>query len=169
MDVFEAIRTNLAIRSYLDKPVPENIIKKILEAGRLAHSSKNTQPWRFIIVRDRRKLEEISKTTPTGAHIANAAFAIALFTENAKLPEVDGSRAMEDMMLVAWSEGVGSCWVTNFDEKKVKEILKVPDHLKLITVAPFGYPDRPRPKGKKRRTSLNEIAFEEEYGKPLRF
>ncbi len=164
MEVIEAIKTNLAVREFKPDKVPKDTILKILEAGRLAHSSKNTQPWRFILIDDKDKLLLLSKTTPTGAHIANAAFAIALFTENAKLPEVDGARAMEDMMLVAWSLGVGSCWVTNFEEKKVKQILEVPKEWRLITVAPFGYPVNPARKGKKRRKALEEIAYYNVYG-----
>jgi nitroreductase len=167
MDVMEAIRTNLAVREFKPEKVPKDVIIKILEAGRLAHSSKNTQPWRFIVVDDRDKLSLLSKTTPTGAHIANAAFAIALFMENAKLPEVDGARAMEDMMLAAWSLGVGSCWITNFDDEKVKQILNAPKEWKLITVAPFGYPVKPARKGKKRRKALEEIAYYNAYGNPI--
>jgi nitroreductase len=167
MDVMEAIRTNLAVREFKPEKVPKDVIIKILEEGRLAHSSKKTQPWRFIVVDDRDKLSLLSKTTPTGAHIANAAFAIALFMENAKLPEVDGARAMEDMMLAAWSLGVGSCWITNFDDEKVKQILNAPKEWKLITVAPFGYPVKPARKGKKRRKALEEIAYYNAYGNPI--
>jgi len=163
----DAIRTNLAVREFRPEKVPPDVILKILEAGRLAHSSKNTQPWRFILVDDKEKLSLLSKTTPTGGHIANAAFAVALFTEKAKLPEVDGARAMEDMMLAAWSLGVGSCWVTNFDEERVKQILKVPKEWKLITVAPFGYPAKPARKGKKNRKKLEEIAYYNVYGNPI--
>lgn len=167
MEVFEALRTNLAAREFLQKPVEEGKIRTILEAGRLAHSSKNSQPCRFIVVRDRGKLELLSRTTTTGSHIAKCSFAIALFTENAKLPEIDGARAMEDMMLMAWSLGIASCWVTNFDEKKVKGMLKAPDNWKLITVAPFGYPLNPKRKGIKERLPLDKVAFKEEYGRPF--
>lgn len=166
MEVMEAIRTNLTIREFRPEKVPKDVILKILETGRLAHSSKNRQPWRFIVVDDKDKLSLLSKTTPTGAHISNAAFTIALFMENAKLPEVDGARAMEDMMLVAWSLDVGSCWITNFDEEKVKQILNVPKEWKLITVVPFGYPVRPSKKvrkSEKRSRRLHIITRIEPY------
>jgi len=147
----------------MNKEVNLEIILKILEAGRLSPSSKNSQPWHFIVITDKNNLKKISETTPTGSFIANASFAIALFMENAKLPEIDGARAMQNMMLAAWCLGIGSCWVANFDEDKVKEILKVPRNLKLITVVPFGYP-ADKPKGKKIRKSLKEIVHWEYFG-----
>ncbi len=165
--VEELIKTNLAVRDFKEEDVPSDVILRILEVGRLAHSSKNTQPWRFVVVRDKAKLYEISRTTPTGAHIARASFAIALFTENAKLPEIDGARAMEDMILYAWSLGIGSCWITNFDEDRVKKLLKAPASWKLITVIPFGYPRNPKRLGRKRRKPLSELAYYEEYGRPV--
>lgn len=166
MNVLKAIRTKREVRNYLHKEVPLENILKILEAGRLAQSSKNTQPWHFIVIRNKEKLKKISETTPTGKHIANASFAIALFMENAKLPEIDGTRAMQNMMLAAWELGIGSCWVANFNEKEVKKILKVPESLKLITVVPFGYP-ADKPKGKKIRKSLEEITHWEYFGSKL--
>jgi len=147
--------------------VKSDTIINILEAGRMAHSSKNSQPCRFIVIRSRETLRKISKTTPTGEHIAKAAFAVALFTEGAKLPEVDGARTMEDMMIYAWSVGVGSCWVTNFDEETVRHLLDAPKSWKLITVVPFGYPSDGRRKGWKRRRPLSEVAYLEKFGNPV--
>ncbi len=167
MDVQEALRTNLATREFLEKTVEREKILQIIEAGRLAHSSKNSQPCRFIIIEDRKRLKELAETTPSGKHLARCAFAIALLTENAKMPEVDGTRAMEDMMLTAWELGIGSCWVTNFEEQKVKKILKAPENWKLLTVVPFGYPLKAERKGIKERLPLDKIAFKEEYGKRL--
>lgn len=165
MEVFHCIRKRREIRDYLEKPIPPEALKKILESGRLAPSSKNTQPWHFIVIRKKETLRKISQLTPTGEHIGRAPLAIALFMENAKLPEVDGARAMQNMMLAAWELGVGSCWVTNFDETAVKQALGVPNHLKLITVAPFGYPVEPRTTRKKKRKTLDEIVHYDRWGK----
>jgi len=167
MDMMQLLRTNLAAREFSDREVPADTILDILEAGRIAHSSKNSQPWRFIVIKDKEKLARLSRTSPTAKHLAKAPFAIALFMEGAKLPEVDGARAMEDMMLYAWSVGIASCWITNFDEEKVKDILNAPTHWKLVTVAPFGYPAKPPKKGRKRRKPIEELAYFETYKRPI--
>ncbi len=90
--------------------------------------------------------------------------AIVLLMENAKLPEIDGARAMQNMILAAWEQGVASCWITNFDETQVKRILSAPEHLRLITVVPFGYPKEKRTSRKKIRKPLEEIAHFERFG-----
>lgn len=96
--------------------------------------------------------------------MAQAPLAIAVFTENAKLPEVDGARAMQNMILAAWELGVASCWITNFDEATVKKLLAAPEHLRLITVVPFGYPKEKKAKRRKIRKHLEEIVHFERFG-----
>jgi len=81
MDVLEAVRTKHAVRLFEDKPVPEDIILQILDAGRRSQSSKNTQPWQFIAVRDRETLKALSKTGDYAGHLAGAAFAVILLGE----------------------------------------------------------------------------------------
>ena len=164
MDTLACIRTRREIREYLDKPIPEEDIQQILEAGRLAPSSKNSQPWHFVVIRNKDTLQKISNLTPTGAHIAKAPLAIAILMDCAKLPEIDGSRATQNMVLAAWSLGIGSCWVTNFYEDGVKELLNAPQRMKLVTVMPFGYPVEPKTSRKKIRKPMNEILHYEKFG-----
>jgi nitroreductase len=83
--------------------------------------------------------------------------------EAAKLPEIDGARAMQNMALVAWELGIGSCWVTNFYEDGVKDLLGVPQRMKLVTVMPFGYPVELKTKRKKIRKPLDEIVHYERF------
>ena len=109
-------------------------------------------------------LKKISELTPTGAHIAKAALAIAILMDAAKLPEIDGARAVQNMVLEAWEMGVGSCWVTNFYDDGVKDLLGAPQRMKLVTVMPFGYPTEPKAKGKKIRKPLSEIVHSERFG-----
>jgi nitroreductase len=163
MDTLTSIRTKREIRDYLNKPIPQNSIDQILEAGRLAPSSKNSQPWHFIVVRDKATLKKISDLTPTGKHIASAPLAIAIVMEDAKLPEIDGARAGQNMVLAAWSLGIGSCWVTNFYEDGVKDLLDVPQKMKLVTVMPFGYPTEPKTTRKKIRKPLSETVHYEKF------
>jgi nitroreductase len=163
VDTLTCIRKRREIREYLDKPVPEECIQEILEAGRLAPSSKNSQPWHFIVIKDKTTLKQISDLTPTGKHIAQAPFAIAIVMDGAKLPEIDGARAGQNMILAAWSLGVGSCWITNFYDDGVKDLLGVPQRMKLVTVLPFGYPKEPRTNRKKVRRPLSEIVHYEKF------
>jgi len=101
--------------------------------------------------------------TPTGPHISTAPMAIAILMDNAKLPEIDGARAMQNMVLVAWELGIGSCWVTNFYEDGVKDLLGAPQRMKLVTVMPFGFPAELKTKRKKIRKSLDEIVHYERF------
>lgn len=164
MDTFTCIRTRREIRDYLDKDVPDEVLQRILEAGRLAPSSKNSQPWHFIVIRNKESLKKISELTPTGAHIAKAPFAIAVLMDGAKLPEIDGTRAIQNMILAAWEMSVGACWITNFYDDAVKDLLGAPQRMKLVSVIPFGYPAEPRTKQKKIRKQLDEIVHYEKLG-----
>jgi nitroreductase len=164
MDTLTCIRTRREIRDYLDKPLPEEGLLKILEAGRLAPSSKNSQPWHFVVMRNKETLKKISELTPTGAHLSKAPLAIAVLMDGAKLPEIDGSRAVQNMVLAAWDMGIGACWITNFYEDGVKEILGAPQRMKLVSVIPFGYPTEPKTSGKKIRKPLEEIVHYERFG-----
>ncbi len=168
MDTFTCIRTRREIRDYLDKPIPEESLTRILEAGRLAPSSKNSQPWHFIVITDRGTLTKVSKLTPTGDHIAKAPMAIAVLMDCAKLPEVDGARAIQNMVLAAWDIGIGACWITNFYDDGVKELLGAPQRMKLITVLPFGYPREPKTNREKIRKRIEEIVHYEKFEEALR-
>lgn len=163
MDTFTCIRTRREIREYLDKPIPDEGLQRILEAGRLAPSSKNSQPWHFIVIKNKDTLRKISALTPTGAHIAKAPLAIAILMDSAKLPEIDGTRAIQNMVLAAWELGIGSCWVTNFYDDGVKDLLGALQRMKLVTVMPFGYSAEPKTNRKKNRKPLQEIVHYEKF------
>jgi nitroreductase len=166
MDVFACIQSRPAVRSFRAEQIPEAVIKKILHAGRQAHSQRNRQPWRFVIVQNRDLLKQIGALASTGPYIAEAPLAIALVIEGAKNPYIDATRAAECLMLAAWSEGVGSCWVGGIDRPKIKELLGIPEEAELITVIPFGYPTAEETTKTKVRKRLGKIAFRERYGDP---
>ena len=168
MEVFEAVSTVLAVRSYQDKAVPAEVVKRIVEAGRLTGSSQNGQPWEFIVVQNRETLVKLGTASPSGRYIAQAAMAIAVAIEKASRFGVsDGSRAIQSMMLTAWSDGVASNWVGFTGMSAAKSILGVPDEYDLLAIVPFGYPVTPGGRGKKKRKPLGEVAFREQYGRPL--
>jgi nitroreductase len=168
MEVFDAVRTILAVRSYRDTPVPADVIRRIVEAGRLTGSSKNGQPWRFIVVQNREMLSKLAAVSPTGPYISQAPIAVAVAIEKASRFGVsDGSRAIQSMILTAWSEGVGSNWVGFAGMSQAKALLGVPDDYDLLAIVPFGYPAAPGGRGKKRRKPLNEVAYRERFGAPF--
>ncbi|MGE0823169.1 MAG: nitroreductase family protein [Candidatus Binatia bacterium] len=164
MEVFDCIRSRPAIRAFLPVPVPETILRQILEAGRQAHSQRNRQPWRFVLIQNHDTLQQLGALASSGPYIANAPLAIALVIEGAKNPYIDATRAAESMMLAAWGEGIGSCWVGSIDRPKVKQLLSIPDEVELVTVIPFGYPTAEEKSHKKIRKRLEQIAHREQYG-----
>lgn len=166
MNVDDAVRTLLAVRAYQERPVPEDVLRQILEAGRLTASSMNGQPWHFIVVRDRKTLTALAGFSPSGPYIASAPLAIVVAVDRTPYAISDASRAIQDMMLVAWGAGVGSNWVGFGGMAEVKALLGIPAALDLLAIIPFGYPAHPVGQGRKKRNSLVEIAHQERWGQP---
>lgn len=167
MNVSDAVRTVLAVRAYQDKPVPPETIRRIVEAGWLTGSSRNGQPWHFIVVEERETLRKLGGLARSGPYTADAAFAIVVATEPSRFAVSDGSRAIQSMMLAAWAEGVGSNWVgfTGMDE--VKALLGIPGEMDVLAIVPFGYPAQAVGRGKKKRKPLATVAHSERFGQPL--
>lgn len=167
MDVFQAIRTLLAVRSYQDKPVPDAVVRRIVEAGRLTGSGMNQQPWHFIVVRDRETLRRLGSLASSGPYVAQASLAIVVVTDKSRFAVSDASRAIQSMLLAAWGDGVGSNWVGFAGLEKVKAVLEIPAGLEVLAILPFGYPARAVGQGKKQRKALREVAHLERYGRPF--
>jgi nitroreductase len=166
--VFDTVRTLLAVREYQDREVPEDVLLRIVEAGRLTASAQNKQPWHFVLVRSREGLRELGTLVRTGPYIANAAAAIVVAYEKAsRLGVSDCSRAVQSMMLTAWADGVGSNWTGFGGLDGVARMVDLPDAYEVLCVVPFGYPSRPVGKGKKNRKPLAEVASAERFGTPL--
>jgi nitroreductase len=167
MEVFEAARTILAVREFEDKPVPQDLVRRIVEAGRLTGSSMNGQPWHFVVIEDRETLRQLGALARTGPYCANAALAIVVAIEKTRFAVSDASRAIQSMMLTAWSEGVGSNWVGFVSMDEIKPLLGIPEDLDVLAILPFGYPTRPIGKGKKKRKALSEVAHRRRFGQPF--
>lgn len=148
MDVFEAIKTRRSIREYLEKEVEEEKLQRVLEAGRLAPSAKNIQEWRFIVVRDKETREKLAQAARSQPFVAQAPVCIvgcAMITDyrmtcGQKAYPIDVAIAVDHMTLVAVEEGLGTCWIGAFFEDQVKEILKIPDDIRVVTLLSLGYP-----------------------------
>src|SRR5688500_8470830 len=165
MDVFDGIRTLLAVRRYLDRPVPEAIIRKIVEAGRLTGSAMNLQPWHFVVVQEAATLRRLGSLARSGPYIAQAPLAIVVVVEKTGYAVSDASRAIHSMLLVAWSEGIGSNWVGFGGLDTVNALLGVPAELDVLAILPFGYPADRIGRGRKDRksTRLNSSHLVKSY------
>jgi nitroreductase len=166
-DAFETIRTLLAVRQYQDKPVPEAVVRRIVEAGRLTGSAMNRQPWHFIVVQDRETLRRLGGLTSSGPYVAQASLAIVVAVEKTAFAVSDASRAIQSMLLTAWADGVGSNWVGFGGLDAVKPVLGIPAELDVLAILPFGYPVGTVARGKKARKPLRSVAHRERYGQPF--
>src|SRR5512146_3268148 len=143
MNVSEAIRTNRAVRKFQDKPLPEDVVHSILNAGRRSQSSKNEQAWQFIAIRDRSVLKALSECGQWAGHLAGAALGIAILTPEpaAKFQTMfDAGQAAAFMQLAAWEMGVGSVPASIYEYEKARAILGFPSEWHLRIALSFGYP-----------------------------
>ena len=173
MDVSEAVATRRVVRRFADRPLEEDHLRAILDAGRRAGSSKNLQRWSFIVVRDAERRRALSAVGPYASHIAGAAAAIALVTPD---PRSDGQPlsvmwdlggAAAQMMQLAWSLGIGSCPATVYDHDAARRILGYPEDHWCEYVLSFGYPADPaelmRPLRAGGRQALDDLVHEERW------
>jgi len=162
-----------AIRRFADRPLEDGIVERIVDAGRHSGSSKNSQPWTFVVVRDRAHLEELGSVGHWAGHLAGAAVAIALVTEDpasAKAPLSiywDLGQAAQNMMLVAWELGIGSVPATVYDQDLARRLLGLPADRHCEFLLSFGYPADPtdliRPPKAGGRRELGEVVREERW------
>lgn len=159
MDVLQAIKTKRAVRQFQDKPLPEEAVQAILNAGRRAQSSKNSQPWYFIAIQDRERLKALSELGDYAGHLAGSGLGVAILTPD---PEerfsimFDAGQSAGYMQLAAWELGIGSCLATIYEPEKARQLLGFPADLHLRIALSFGYPldeqsltRAPKPGGRK--------------------
>lgn len=142
MEVFETILRRRSVRSYLPDPVPQEKLRRILEAGRLSPSAMNKQPWHFIVVTDPEKRKELAHGK-FGYMLKEAPLVIVGCGDREASPKwykVDTAIALQTMVIAATGEELGTCWVGSFDEAMVKETLKIPDRFEVVAMLAVGYP-----------------------------
>ena len=143
MNVSDAIRTKRAIRKFQETPLPEDVVKAILNAGRRSQSSKNEQGWQFIAIRDKSVLQALSECGQWAGHLAGAALGVAILTPEptAKFQTMfDAGQAAAFMQLAAWELGVGSVPASLYEHEKARQILGFPPEWHLRIALSFGYP-----------------------------
>jgi nitroreductase len=134
MDTFLAIASRREVREYSDAPIPEEIVHRILDAGRLSGSSRNTQQWEFVVVHDR---EAMAAAVYAPSNVLGATLVVAIAGSAFAL---DFGRAAQNMMLAAWNDGVGSCPNGVSDAEAAERVVGA----KVGIVLTFGYPAKPR-------------------------
>lgn len=162
LSVHAAIAAKRAVRSYRDEPVPEPVIRAILDSGRRAQSSKNSQPWVFIVVQEREQLRKLTGTGLYANHVPNSAFTVVLVAPATN--EFDLGQAAAYLQLAALEHGVGSCVIVLHDHDAARAILGVPPELSCRWAITFGYPAEalgaPKLGGRK---PLSEVIRDEHY------
>jgi len=166
--VFEAARTIMAVREYQDKEVPEDAIRRIVEAAHLTASAANRQPWHFVLVRDPERVRKLGSLIRTGRYTSGAAAAVIVAYEKefGQYGMSDASRAIQSMILVAWGDGVGSNWTGFGGMEEVRREFGIPDAYDVLAVLPFGYPKR-KVIGKKKRKPFKDVVSSERFGQAL--
>ncbi|MCR8433704.1 MAG: nitroreductase family protein [Crenarchaeota archaeon] len=163
-DVLQAITERRSIRKYRPDKVDCNLILKLLEAARWTPSAKNAQPWEFIIVDDKAKIEAIAKIKGS-SWIASAPILIVAVSDPSVSPVYhmsDTAMALHNISLAALKYGLGTCWIGMHEWKEVKELLKIPPNKTLVGALAVGYPDEKPPA--KERKPISAIAYYNEYG-----
>jgi len=152
MDIKTLIHSRYSVRSFLPDPIAEDVLSQILEAGRWAPSTQNRQPWRFIVLTDSVKIKDLSVNCGliglSNFFIRSAPCVIIACADSSKGIRinsqdyylVDTAIAFQQMMLLAWDYGIGSCWMAAFSEAKMRKWLNLPSSWRIVALSPFGYP-----------------------------
>jgi len=161
VDALEAIRRRRSVRNYTGEPIPKEDLERIVDAGRLAASGSNLQPWDFIVVTDQAMINKL-KVAADWMDKAGAIIAVVMDSSSRWWLE-DGSAAVENMLIASTALGYGSCWLEGYTlprEEEFKALLGVPAEKRLLTLVPIGVPAEWPTKDKK---SLEEVIHWERY------
>lgn len=171
MDFYDVIKTRLSVRQYTQEPVEEDKLTRVLEAARIAPSAGNRQPWRYIVVRDEETKKRLQpaydKEWFYTAPVIIVAFGDPAITwvrkDGRSFIDVDVTISFDHLVLAAAAEGLGTCWIANFDPKVVSEVLGIPPEFEPLLLTPLGYPGvTPQPRDRK---PLDEIIHWERWSK----
>lgn len=142
MNALEAIRKRRSVREFAERPIPEDVLRSIVDAGRWAATARNEQPWEFIVITERDRLRAVGESTDHGRFIAEAGACVAVVCRDTKYYLEDGSAATQNMMVAATALGVDSCWVAG-DKKpyapKILDLLGAPAGYRLVALVALGY------------------------------
>ncbi|MCM8758670.1 MAG: nitroreductase family protein [Candidatus Omnitrophica bacterium] len=151
-NVLDVIKKRRSIRTYKKETIPQQILKEIVDCGRLAPTARNIQPWKFVIITQDKTIKKIAEATDHGKFLAEAPACILVFCQDTKYYLEDGCAATQNILIAAQSFGIGSCWIAG-DKKpyaeKIRQIINAPEGLKLVSIIALGYPaENPSPQKK---------------------
>jgi nitroreductase len=149
MEVWLAIASRREVRDYADRPIPEDVQRRIVDAGRLAGSAQNRQPWRFVVIESPDVCEQLAELVYEPGNIRGAQLIVALAVSGKGPVSFDAGRCAQNMLLAAWGEGVGSSPNGMPDPDAVGALLGLREGERPVIVLTFGYPARPRDPAKK--------------------
>jgi len=150
LDVYETMKVRLSTRKYQTKPIEEEKVSRVLEAGRLSPSAANRQPWHFLVITDpqvRARMKEAYDRrwfveAPVILVVCADPGVAWVRSDGEPYWKVDAAIAMQNMVLQATAEGLGTCWIGAFDEAAAKRILNIPRDIRVVAMTPLGYPDK---------------------------
>lgn len=171
MVVLDVIKERGSVRRYEDRPIAEEILKQVLEAARLAQSAGNRQPWEFVVIQGKDMKKKLASAAEPFAAEAAAVIVCIAHPENCGHVGpmdsflVDVAIAVENMALVSWELGLGSCWIGAYDEEQIKQLLGIPENLSVVSLLTLGYPaEKPATQTiRQRRKPLTQIIHYEKY------
>ena len=164
METFSAVSKRASVRDYQSKPIEKSLLEKLVDAGRRAPTARAVEPWEFVVIRDKKTLQNLGTIANTGSFIKDAVSCIAIYCKDTKYYLEDGSAATENILLAAADLGLGACWVAG-DKKpyvnEVSKLLAVPQGLKLISLISLGWPKTPTKQVKNRE--LEDVIHWEKF------
>ncbi len=144
MDTFLAIASRRDERRYLPEPLPDDVATRILDAGRLAGSASNRQPWVFVVPETRERVEALARGVYVPGNVLGAGLVVGIAITGRRQAQFDAGRAAQNMLLAAWNEGVSSCPNGISDADAARAALALGDDETLVIVLTFGVPERRR-------------------------
>ena len=169
MDLMDAIKTRRSVRRYKSVPVPEQLLKEALNAARMAPSADNSQPWKIIVVREEDMKLRLAAASNGQKFIAQAPIVLVVCgVPEEAFPTIGGymssdvidvSIAVDHLTLAAHALGLATCWIGWFKEEKVKELLGIPEDVKVVALTPLGYPDE-SPEKTSRKNLESLVAYD---------
>lgn len=173
MELYEVIRTRRSVRAFISKPIPEDVLNRVLDAARIAPSGSNRQPTRLIVVREKSARKALVPLCEGQGFVADAPVVIVAVGKNIHYNRggymgdmamlVDATIAFDHLTLAARAEGLGTCWIGSFDNAEMKAHLGIPPDWNVVAVTPLGYPEGNPFTGPTGRLPLEQFACEEKW------
>ena len=169
MELYDTIMTRRSVRAYQDRPVPEEVLQRILEAARWAPSGNNQQPWKLVVVQEAQKRHDLAVAAHEQMFVGEAPIVIAavglepdrVMSCDVLASPVNVSIAVDHLTLAAAAEGLGTCWIGSFSQDRARQLLGVPETCKIVALTPLGYPADES--GERTRKALGELVCYEQF------